>query len=234
MDVLVPLTVDDLIPFLNDSLEIEVLDWQKLESGGEGYIVIYVSNLDETQESLLMNFGFEQVNDDILIHEGFEVDLDSTKELVCEFYKEEESKKWLELTELRSRVDSIHQEKTGEPVFKTTHNTPKLMLSWYGIVTPDESSFNHFLSDFYKLFIDEINQNFFKIANESNFYVGVRCLRNIKSHDSTKNWQIQTANKYLETLIGVSFPNQWFQYLTLQVRIIEDGIEFLNGILEIK
>jgi hypothetical protein len=66
MGDMIPTNVDDFIEdFLKNSLQIDILDYQKLEFGGEGYTIIYVSNLDETQVEVLQSVGFEQIKGDL-------------------------------------------------------------------------------------------------------------------------------------------------------------------------
>ena len=90
----------------------------------------------------------------------------------------------------------------------------------------DESTLNDFISDLNKLLgVGKVEELF----NSSRFIKGIRYLRNVTiAHDSSKINQIEVANKYLEDIIGTPYLKYWYQFISVQLRLIEDGIEFLR------
>ncbi len=227
MGNLIPTNVDDFIKdFLKNSLQIDVLDYQKLSSGGEGYTVLYVSNLDEAQVEVLQSAGFEQIKSDLWIYEGFEVNLEDLNDSTAWYFENLQKEKWDELISLRHQIDSRFYIKYGkETMFRTTHNTPRIVLKWHGRLAFDESTLNDFINDINKLLRDGKVELF----NSSRFIKGIRCLRNVTiAHDSSKINQIEIANEYLEDIIGTHHPKYWFQFINIQIRLIEDGIDFFN------
>jgi len=159
MGDLIPTNIDDFIEdFLKNSLEVEILDYQKIESGGEGYTVIYVSNLDEDQAEVLESIGFEQVKDDLWVLYGFEVEVNRLKDSpAIKYFENLQRDKWTELIDLRTEIDNIFYKKCNKnTLFRTTHNTPKITLKWYGKLTLDEPTFNDFIIDLHKLLVNSL------------------------------------------------------------------------------
>lgn len=233
MGELIPTSINDFIEdFLKNSLGVEILDYQKVESGGEGYTVIYVSNLDEDQAEVLESIGFEQVKDDLWILYGFEIEVNRLKNSpAIKYFENLQRAKWTELTHLRNEIDEFFYKKCNKnTLFRTTHNTPKIILKWYGKLTLDESTFNDFIVDLNKLLVDSLPRKINKVCN-SNFIRGVKCIRNVKiAHDSSKINQLENAEKYLNDLVGMSFFRYWYHFMIAQIRIIDDAIDFLNEI----
>jgi len=235
MGDLIPTNIDDFIEyFLKNSLQIDILDYQKVESGGEGYTIIYVSNLSETQIEVLESIGFEQIKDDLWIFCGFEIDVNRLRESAGWYFENLQREKWAELIYLRSDIDNIFYKKCKEcnkkTLFRTTRNTPKIVLKWYGRLALDESTFNDFIVDLYKLLVEGAPDILSEIC-ESDFIKGIKCLRSAKiTHDSSKVRQLEIAEKYLCELIGTATLRHWYQFTTAQIRIIDDGIDFLNEI----
>jgi len=229
MGDLIPTNIDDFIEdFLKNSLQIDVLDYQKLESGGEGYTILYVSNLEEAQINVLKSAGFEQIKSDLWIYEGFEANLEGLKDSTRGYFENLQKEKWNELIYLRQQIDNTFYTKHGkEAMFRTTHNTPRIVLKWHGRLAFDESTLNDFISDLNKLLgVGKVEELF----NSSRFIKGIRYLRNVTiAYDSSKINQIEVANKYLEDIIGTPYLKYWFQFISVQLRLIEDGIEFLRG-----
>lgn len=232
MGDLIPPNIDDFIEhFLKNSLQVDILDYQKVESGGEGYTIIYVSNLNETQAEVLENIGFERTKDDLWIFCGFEIDVNKLRDSARWYFEDLQREKWAELIYLRSDIDNIFYTKCNKKtLFRTTHNTPKIILKWYGRLTLDEPAFNDFIVDLYKLLIDSLPNELNEIC-DSNFIRGVKCIRHAKiAHDSSKISQLEIADNYLCELIGTGTLRHWYQFTTAQIRIIDDGIDFLNEI----
>ncbi len=233
MDDLIPTNIDDFIEdFLKNSLKVEILDYQKVESGGEGYTVIYVSDLDGDQAEVLESIGFEQVKDDLWVLYGFEVEVNRLKDSpAIKYFENLQRDKWTELIDLRIEIDNIFYKKCNKnTLFRTTHNTPKITLKWYGKLALDEPTFNDFIVDLHKLLVDSLPEEIDKICN-SNFIRGVKCIRNAKiAHDSSKIKQLEDAEKYLNDLVGMSYFRYWYHFMTSQIRVIDDGIDFLNEI----
>lgn len=232
MGELIPTNISDFIEnFLKSSLKLDVLDFQEIESGGEGYTVIYVSDLDEGQVKVLENIGFEQVKDDLWVFCGFEVEVNRLKDSpAIKYFENLQRDGWAELIHLRCEIDNIFYKRCKNTLFRTTHNTPKIILKWNGKLALDEPTFNDFIVDLYKLLVDSLPGEIDKICN-SNFIRGVKCLRNAKiAHDSSKIKQLEDAEKYLNELVGTSYFRYWYQFMTAQIRIIDDGIDFLNEI----
>jgi hypothetical protein len=228
MGDMIPTNVDDFIEdFLKNSLQIDILDYQKLEFGGEGYTIIYVSNLDETQVEVLQSVGFEQIKGDLWIYEGFEINPEDLKDTTAGYFENLQKEKWEELMSLRHKVDSqLYINSNKETMFRTTHNTPRIVLKWHGRLVFDESTLNDFINDINKLLREGKVKELF---NSSLFINGIGCLRNVRiAHDSSKINQIDVANKYLEDIVGTYDLKHWFQFTSAQIRLIEDGIDFLN------
>lgn len=232
MGDLIPTNIDDFTEdFLKNSLQIDVLDYQKLESGGEGYTILYVSNLDEAQVEVLQSAGFEQIKSDLWIYEGFEVNLEDLKDSTAGYFENLQKEKWDELVYFRHQIDSrFYIKYDKETMFRTTHNTPRIVLKWHGQLAFDESTLNDFINDLNKLLrVGKVEELF----NSSRFIKGIGCLRNVTiAHDSSKITQIEVANKYLEDIIGTHNLKHWFQFISVQVRLIEDGIDFLNEVVK--
>ena len=225
---MIPTNVDDFIEdFLKNSLQIDVLDYQKLAFGGEGYTILYVSNLDEVQVEVLQSVCFEQIKDDLWIYEGFEINPEYLKDTTAGYFENIQKEKWNELMSLRQQIDSQHYiNYNKETMFRTTHNTPRIVLKWHGRLAFDESRLNDFINDINKLLRDGKVKELF---NSSRFINGIGCLRNVRiAHDSSKINQIEVANKYLEDIVGTYDLKHWFQFTSAQIQLIEDGIEFLN------
>ena len=232
MGDLIPTNIDDFIEyFLKNSLQIDILDYQKVESGGEGYTIIYVSNLNEDQAEVLESIGFEQTKDDLWIFCGFEIDVNKLRESAEGYFENLQREKWVELVYLRSDIDNIFYTKCNKKtLFRTTHNTPKIVLKWYGRLALDESTFNDFIVDLYKLLLEGAPDILSEIC-KSDFIKRIKCLRSAKiTHDSSKVRQLEIAEKYLCELIGTATFRYWYQFMTAQDRIVDDGIDFLNEI----
>lgn len=233
MDDLIPTNIDDFIEdFLKNGLGVEILDYQKVGSGGEGYTVMYVSDLDEDQAEILENIGFEQVKDDLWVFCGCEVEINRlNNSSAIKYFEDLQRDRWTELIHLRSEIDNNFYKKCSKnTLFRTTHNTPKIILKWYGKLALDEPTFNDFVVDLHKLLVDFLPEGIDKVCNP-NFMRGVKCIRNAKiAHDSSKIEQLEYAEKYLNELVGMSFFRYWYQFMTAQIRIIDDGIDFLNEI----
>jgi len=234
MGDLIPVNIDDFVEdFLKNIIGVDVLDYQKVGSGGEGYTVIYVCNLDSDQSEVLRSTGFKQTEDDLWIFSGFEIEINKLKDTpVMKYLENLQKEKWSELIELRCEIDNNFYTKCNKTIFRSTHNTPRTVLKWYGKLTVDESTFNDFISDLYKILV-EIDSESEKIAEicSSNFLKGIRCYRNTKiAHDSSKTDQLKFAEEYLNNLIGTGYPKHWYHFVGAQIRIIEDGIDFLNEI----
>ncbi|MBO8179319.1 MAG: hypothetical protein H0Z19_02380 [Archaeoglobus sp.] len=107
MDDLIPTSIDDFVEdFLKNALEVDVLDYQKVESGGEGYTVIYVCNLNFDQIEVLQSVGFEQIKDDLWIFNGFEIEIDKLKDTpVIKYFENLQREEWTKLINLRCEVD---------------------------------------------------------------------------------------------------------------------------------
>ena len=232
MGDLIPTNIDDFIEdFLKNALEVDVLDYQKVESGGEGYTIIYVSGLNENQAEVLENIGFEQVKDDLWIFCGFEIEANKLKDApVVRYFEDLQRDKWNKLIDLRCEIDNIFYKNCNKTLFRSTHNTPKIILKWYGKLTLDEPTFNDFILDLYKLLVDSVPKEIGERCN-SNFTKGVRHIRNARiAHDSSKIKELEYADKYLNNLMGISFFRYWHHFVKAQICIINDGIDFLNEI----
>ena len=233
MGDLIPTNIDDFIEdFLKIVLEVDVLDYQKVESGGEGYTIIYVCNLNSDQIEVLESVGFEQIRDDLWIFNGFEIEISKLKDTpVIKYFENLQREKWTELIDLRCEIDNNFYKKCNKKtLFRSTHNTPKLILKWYGKLASDESMFNDFIVDLNKLLVESVPEKIGEIC-DSDFLRGVRCIRNTKiTHDSNKIKQLRDAEEYLDNLIGTSYLRYWHHFVKAQICIIEDGIDFLNEI----
>ncbi|RLA79346.1 MAG: hypothetical protein DRG33_04150 [Deltaproteobacteria bacterium] len=233
MGKLIPTGISDFIEdFLKNSLGVVILDYQKVESGGEGYTVIYVSDLDEDQAEVLKRIGLEQVKDDLWVLCGFEVEVNRLKDSpAIKYFENLQRDKWTELIHLRNEIDNIFYKKCNKnTLFRTTHNTPKITLKWYGKLALDEPTFNDFIVDLHKLLVDSLPEKISKVCS-SNFMKCVKCIRNAKiAHDSSKIKQLEDAEKYLNDLVGMSYFRYWYHFMKAQICIIDDGIDFLNEI----
>ncbi len=227
--------IDDFIKdFLKNALKLDILDYQKVESGGEGYTILYVSNLNNDQAEVLESIGFEQIKGDLWCFYGFEIEIDRLKDpTILKYFEEVQKEKWYELVNLRSEIDDIFYRMQKEALFRTTHNTPRIVLKWHGKLTLDEHTFNDFIIDLNKIFTDPLPEKIDLSHNSDlNFLKGIKCIRNAKiAHDSSKIKQLEEATKYLSMLIGTDDLRHWYQFMNAQISIIEDGIDFL---IEIK
>ena len=197
MGNLISTNIDDFIEdFLKNILKVDVLDYQKVESGGEGYSIVYVSDLNENQAEVLENIGFEQIKNDLWIFCGFEIEVNKLKDAsVVKYFEDLQREKWSELINLRCEIDNIFYKKCNRnTVFRNTHNTPKIILKWYGKLTLDEPTFNDFILDLHKLLVDSVIKRISDIC-KSDFMRGVKYIRNAKiAHDSSKIRELEYAS----------------------------------------
>lgn len=229
MGNLISSNIDDFISFLKD-FGVEILDYQKLESGGEGYTVIYVSNLGTEQKEILKICGFIEARDDLWFIEGFEADIDKLKqsESFLNYFRDLEDRKWRELIELRQAIDENFYSNHEKTLFRNTHNTPALTLKWSRKLTLSSSEFNDFVMDLWKIFLEGCQEEF-----KDEVWKGLRALRNtVIAHDSSKTEQIIEARKYLKRISGDDYPKKWYQFLSAQFRLIEEVLENLKSLIE--
>ncbi len=238
MGELIPTDISDFIEdFLKNSLKVEILDYQKVESGGEGYTAIYVSDLNENQAEVLENIGFEQVKDDLWIFCGFEVDINKLRNPVKWYFENLQREKWIELIKLRCNIDNALFGKCKKPMFKTTHESLEIAFKWFGFLTLDEPSFRSFIIEFAQLFLEDFRNDIQEVIKDffgkNNFLNLLRCLRNCLAHKRIKESEENIANNYILNIIGVYRYElkEWYQFLTLQIQIIEDCIDFLIDLL---
>lgn len=165
------------------------------------------------------------------IYYGFEIEADKLRNsLAIKYLEKLQLEKWKELIYLRYEIDDIFYKKFNKSLFRNTYNTPKIILKWHGNLILNESMFNDFIVDLNKLLIELIPKEVKNICN-SHFIRGVRCIRNAKiAHNSSKIRQLEYAEKYLNNLVGTSYLRRWYHFVKAQIRIIKDGIDFLNEV----
>lgn len=229
MGNLISANVDDFISFLKD-FGVDILDYQKLESGGEGYTIIYVSNIGAEEKEILGTCGFIEARNDLWFIEGFEVEIDKLKqsEAFLNYFRDLEERKWRDVIEFRQRLDDIFYKYNKKTLFRTTHNTPAIALKWNRKLTLNESEFNDFVIDLWKIFIEGCKEEL-----EGEVWKRLRGLRNtVITHDSSKTEQIKRARKYLKEVSGEEYPRKWHQFLSAQFRLIDDVLENLKSKIE--
>lgn len=231
MGNLISANVDDFISFLKD-FGVDILDYQKLESGGEGYryTIIYVSNIGAEEKEILETCGFIEARNDLWFIEGFEVEIDKLKqsEAFLNYFRDLEERKWRYVIEFRQRLDDIFYKYNKKTLFRTTHNTPAIALKWNRKLTLNESEFNDFVIDLWKIFIEGCKEEL-----EGEVWKRLRGLRNtVITHDSSKTEQIKRARKYLKEVSGEEYPRKWHQFLSAQFRLIDDVLENLKSKIE--
>ncbi|MDI9642479.1 MAG: hypothetical protein QFX37_03050 [Archaeoglobales archaeon] len=208
MGNLISANVDDFISFLKD-FGVDILDYQKLESGGEGYTIIYVSNIGAEEKEILETCGFIEAGNDLWFIEGFEVEIDKLKqsEAFLNYFRDLEERKWRDVIEFRQRLDDIFYKYNKKTLFRTTHNTPAIALKWSRKGCEEEL--------------------------EGEVWKRLRGLRNtVIAHDSSKTEQIKRAREYLKELSGEEYPRKWHQFLSAQFRLIDDVLENLKSKIE--
>ncbi|MDW7989964.1 MAG: hypothetical protein RMH75_04795 [Archaeoglobaceae archaeon] len=224
---MIPTNIDDFINFLKN-LGIEILDYQKLESGGEGYTVVYVSNLDTKSEDILKLCGFSEAKSDLWFIEGFEASIDnlSESETFLNYFMDLEAEKWQKIIEIRQALDEKQYTQKKENLFRTTHNTPLIAVKWSGRLTLNEPEFKDLLVDLYKIFLEGSN-----METEDKLFRCLRYLRNtFIAHDSSKTDQIMVAKDYLRRISGDESPKKWYQFLSAQLNLLEDLYKSLENL----
>jgi len=238
MGDLIPTNIDDFIEyFLRNSLQVDILDYQKVESGGEGYTIIYVSGLSEIQTEVLESIGFEQIKDDLWIFYGFEVNVDKLRDSAIWYFEDLQRVKWMTLIKLRCYIDNSIFGECRVSMFNTTHESLEIAFKWFGTIAIDELSFRSFVIEFAHLFLEDlrndVQQAIKDIFGKNNYLNLFRCLRNCYAHKRIKENEENIVNEYVRSIVGVNRHelSEWHQFLTIQIQIIDDCINFLRELL---
>ncbi len=226
MGNLIPSDIDWVInEFLKKFLKIDILDYEKIESGGQGYTTIYIGDLNDLQEDGLLSIGFERVKDDLWIIEGFERDILNLKDILAPYFEDLEKELWAEAINKRVDLDDAYRAKYGKSLFATHYTIPKLVIKWYRKICVDEHTFNDFIQDLNKIFRESMPQN---IRGKIEFLKTVGALRNREGHSTIDPREINISKEYISSIIGLESPKYWYHYVDLQISLIKDTINFLE------
>ncbi len=218
--------MDNLInEFLNEFVKIDILDYEKIESGGQGYTAIYIGNLEDEQEGILLDIGFEKVKDDLWIMEGFEIDILNLKDILAPYFEYLEKELWAEAINKRVDLDDAYRARYHESLFKTHYTIPKLVIKWYGKICLDEYTFNDFIQDLNKIFRESMKEN---VRGKIDFLKTLGALRNRIGHPTINPREVNISRKYIGSILGSEVPKYWFHYVDLQLSLIKDTINFLE------
>ena len=242
MGDIIPTNIEELIEGpLKYLLNMEIYDYGKIESGGEGYTYLYCGNIEDSHSEILVDLGFEKIKDDLWIIEGFEISPEKVLEALLPAYEKLQIRLWNEIINQRCKIDEYFRGRQREPLFHTTSTTLQISIKWQGKLCMEESIFNDFIIDLHKLVLEGINESFRDKVKEISsrwyvdFYRGLKDIRNIVAHDSDRHRQRESAQNFLKELSRLDYPpnHNWY-YIVFQFKILENCLEFLRKIDEVK
>ncbi len=244
MGNIIPTNIEELTEgHLKHLLNMEIYDYGKIESGGEGYTYLYCGNIEDSHSEILVDLGFNKIKEDLWIMEGFEISPEKALEVLLPAYEKSQTKLWKDIINQRCKIDEYFRGRQREPLFRTTSTTLQISMKWQGKLCMEESIFNAFIVDLHKVVLEGINGLFLdKVKGisrelEVDFYRGLKDVRNMVAHDSDKYEQVKRAQLYLKEVSNLDYPpppNENWYYTEYQFKILENCLDFLKKIDAVK
>jgi len=228
--------IEDL---LND-LGIEVEDSARISDGEITYFIFSSSNLESEQEYLIEILNIDKLKYGLYCSNKTNYVSNEILPVLEPVYIISEQKLWEEMIKNLQLINRKYYLKTEYHLFEL-NQLLLILIKWNGKLATYESDFNDFINDLNRIIRLSCKYHGKFIIDESYmnhpFWRELATIRNKTFHHSTEEGYkkavklIKRQEEVFKQLIGKEHPDSNFDFVTIQIKLLEHCNIFLNDVM---